>query len=155
MPADAFLQYSEHWIPSCSLCRAHVQPCPDSIHRLVIMYRQDGLLLLIRYPDILSIVFQQMVVRLLKQGFRRKRRLIASIVSWEADIVQLLIPDIRNLPDNSPLDNCNRFHKLQYQFSCWGHRCICYMVTLLMLWWILPGVWVVLYNVCVRCPGAG
>ena len=73
-------------------------------------------------PDILSIVFQQMVVRLLKQGFRRKRRLIASIVSWEADIVQLLIPDIRNLPDNSPLDNCNRFHKLQYQFSCWGHR---------------------------------
>ena len=97
------------------------------------MYRQDGLLLLIRYPDILSIVFQQMVVRLLKQGFRRKRRLIASIVSWEADIVQLLIPDIRNLPDNSPLDNCNRFHKLQYQFSCWGHRCICYMVTLLML----------------------
>ena len=97
------------------------------------MYRQDGLLLLIRYPDILSIVFQQMVVRLLKQGFRRKRRLIASIVSWEADIVQLLIPDIRNLPDNSPLDNCNRFHKLQYQFSYWGHRYICYMVTLLML----------------------
>ena len=42
----------------------------NNLHHFITCIKAD--------PDILSIVFQQMVVRLLKQGFRRKRRLIAS-----------------------------------------------------------------------------